>query len=365
MSIELGFNAANVQTFNVSLPDATYPQPAQRAAFVESLIAEISQRPDVEAAAAIFGLPLTNFRYVISMSTLDGRRLDNDEQMRRSLQVRVVTPDYFRALGIQIREGRPLTAGDRLGAPFTVVINQTAAERLWPGASALGHEFTLGTRMGQGGVNAGGTVVGVARDVHDFGPAVAVRPTVYLAHAQFPSGFMTVVARGRTGPPALEPLRAALTGLDPNLPMFRIRTMDQLQAAVVAQPRVYLLLLGFFAVAAVVLASIGIYGVLMHAVSQRTREIGIRLALGARRGEVVGMVVRQAATLALAGLGVGLALAVVASRTLRTVLFGVQPTDAVTYGAVAAGLFAIALFASYLPARRASRIDPVNALRYE
>jgi putative ABC transport system permease protein len=176
---------------------------------------------------------------------------------------------------------------------------------------------------------------------------------------------MTVAVRGRTGPVAIEPLRALVAALDPNLPIYRVRTMEQLQSDAVAQPRVYLLLLGLFAITAVVLASIGIYGVLMHAVSQRTREIGIRLALGARRGEVVGMVVRQAALLALTGLAIGLVLAFAASGTLRTVLFGVQPTDVATYAAVGVGLFAVALVASYLPARRASRIDPVTALRYE
>jgi predicted permease len=364
-SVDLGFDGRNVQTFNLSLPNMPYQQPLQREEFVKGLMTEIARRPDVAAAGAVFGLPLTNFRYVISMSTLDGRRLDDDEQMQRSLQVRVATPDYFRALGIDVVKGRPFAESDRSGAPPVVLINEYAAALLWPGESPLGHQFTLGTRMGQGGANAGGTVVGVVRDVRDYGPAVPVRPTVYLAHAQFPVNFMTVTVRGRTGAPAVEALRSAVGGLDPNLPIYRVRTMEQLQSDAVAQPRVYLTLLGLFAFAAVVLASIGIYGVLMHAVSQRTREIGIRLALGARRGEVVGMVVRQAAVLALAGLAIGLGLALVASRTLRTVLFDVQPTDMSTHVAVAVGLFGVALVASYLPARRASRIDPVTALRYE
>ncbi len=269
-------------------------------------------------------------------------------------------------MAIPVVRGRPIASGDRLGAPLAVVINETAARRLWPDADPIGHEFTLGTRMGQGGANAGGTIVGVARDVHDFGPAAPVRPTVYLSHAQFPMGFATVTVRV-TGEPSsvIEPVRATLAALDPNLPMFRVRSMDQLAADAVAQPRVYVLLLGLFALVAVLLAAIGIYGVLMHAVAQRTREIGIRLALGAARREVVVMVVRQAAGLALAGLVLGLALAAGATRLIRQLLFGVEPTDVTTFALVAAGLFVVALVASYVPARRAARVNPVTALRYE
>jgi predicted permease len=364
-SVELGFNPAGVQTFNVSLPAAKYKQPAERAAFIESVLAEIRRQPGVSAAGAIFGMPLTNFRYSISMSTLDGRKLDNDEQMQKSMQVRVVTPDYFRSLQIPIVEGRALAPADRLATPAVVVVNETAARRLWPAGPAVGHEFTLGTRLGQNGVAAGGVVVGVARDVHDFGPSVAVRPTVYLAHAQFPVDFMTISVRGVDNIAPIEPLRAIVAALDPQLPIFRVRTMEQLVADAVAQPRVYVLLLSLFALTAVLLAAIGIYGVLMHSVSQRTREIGIRLALGAKRSAVVSMVVHQAAGLAVAGLLLGLALAFAASRTLRTLLFGIPPTDVTTYAVVAIGLFAVALLASYIPARRASRIEPMRALRYE
>ncbi len=365
-AVDLGFNAARVQTFNVALPEARYQQPAERAAFVDTLVARVEQEPDVDAAAAIFGLPLTNVRYTISMSTLDGRRLDDDEQMARSLQIRVVTPDYFRALTIPVVRGRALGAEDRAGAPLSVVVNQTAAARLWPGENPLGHEFTLGTRLGQGGASAGGTVVGVAADVRDFGPVPAVRPTVYLAHAQFPVSFVTVVARARPGASVShESLRRILGGLDADVPMFRARSMEQLQADAVAQPRVYVLLLGLFAGTAVLLAAIGIYGVLTHVVAQRTREIGIRLALGAGRGQVVGMVVRHAGLLAAAGLAIGLLLAFGASRLITGMLFGVEAADAVTYISVAGGLLAVALLASSVPALRASRVDPVRALRYE
>lgn len=365
-SVELGFDPDGVQIFNVSLPEAEYQTPAERAAFIESLVAAAARQPSVEAAAAIFGLPLTNFRYVISMSSLDGRRLQDDEQDARSLQIRVVTPDYFRTMAIPIVRGRPLTSADRSGAPLAAVVNETAAARLWPNENPLGHEFTLGTRLGQGGANAGGTVVGLARDVRDYGPVPAVSPMVYLSHAQFPMGFMTLAVRVRgEATTIVEGMRASLAELDPNVPMFRVRTMEQIAADAVAQPRVYLMLLGLFAGTALLLAALGIYGVLMHAVTQRTREIGIRLALGAARAQVVGMVVRHAAMLAFTGLALGLALALGASRLIRGLLFAIAPSDTVTSAAVAAGLLAMALLASYLPARRASRIDPVRALRYE
>jgi predicted lysophospholipase L1 biosynthesis ABC-type transport system permease subunit len=247
-----------------------------------------------------------------------------------------------------------------------VVVNERAATLLWPDENPIGHQFTLGTRLGQEGVPAGGTVVGVAGNVRDHGPMSNVPPTVYLAHAQFPVAFMTLAIRTRGEPTVVnEPMRAVLAELDPDVPMFSVRTMEQRSASAVARPRLYLMLLSLFAGTAILLAALGIYGVLMHAVAQRTREIGIRLALGARRSEVVRMVVQQAALLAFAGLTLGLSLAFGASRLIRSLLFGVEPSDAVTYGAVALGLLGIALLASYLPARRASRIDPVRALRYE
>ena len=365
-SVELGFDGSRVQTFNVSLPDMKYQTPAQRAEFVNRLVSRASAQPGVAAAGAIFGLPLTNFRYVISMSTLDGRRLSDDDSDARSLQVRVVTPGYFDAMRIPVVRGRSLGEEDGAGAAHAVVVNERAAALLWPGENPIGHQFTLGTRLGQEGVPAGGTVVGVAGNVRDHGPMANVPPTVYLAHAQFPVAFMTLAIRTRGEPTAVtEPMRAVLAELDRDVPMFSVRTMEQRAASAVARPRVYLMLLSLFAGTAILLAALGIYGVLMHAVAQRTREIGIRLALGARRSEVVRMVVQQAALLAFAGLILGLSLAFGASRLIRSLLFGVEPSDAVTYGAVALGLLGTALLASYLPARRASRIDPVRALRYE
>ena len=193
-----------------------------------------------------------------------------------------------------------------------------------------------------------------------------MRPTVYASHGQFPTSFMSVAVKARGEPTALvEPLRQLIAQLDGGLPMFRVRSMEQLSSDAVAQPRLYLVLLTVFAAASVLLAAIGIYGVLAHGVSQRTREIGLRLALGAERARVVRMVVGQALALAVSGLALGLALAIGLSRLLGSLLFNVEPADTLTYVTAGAGLALVALVASLVPALRAARIDPIAALRAE
>ncbi|MGH9222033.1 MAG: FtsX-like permease family protein, partial [Vicinamibacterales bacterium] len=230
----------------------------------------------------------------------------------------------------------------------------------------LGHEIRIGTRFGLGGEQAGGVIIGVVGDVHERGPAVRVPPTLYLSHAQWPVDSMTVVAKGRGEPSSLvEPMRSVLQNLDPDVPMFAVRSMPQIVSNAVAQPRLYMVLIVAFAATAMLLAALGLYGVLAYAVGQRTREIGIRLALGARRGEVLRMVMGQAGKLVIAGVGIGLVAAMLASRLLRAQLFEVAPTDTATYVLVAVGLMAVSLLASWIPARRASRIDPITALRQD
>jgi len=366
LSVDLGFDVERVQTFAVSLPEAKYPTPVQRDEFMRTLMARVAARPDVESAGAAFDLPLKNFNYSITPTALDGVRLSDEEQTRLIVQVRIVTPDYFKAMGIAMPRGRGLAESDRLGAEPVAVINQAAAARLFPATDAIGHQVILGTRLGQGGPPAGGTIVGIARDVHEHGPAAPVRPTIYLAHGQFPVDYFSVAVRGRGEPSALvEPLRAIVAGLDPDLPVFGVRSMAQIAANAVAQPRLYLVLIACFATTAMLLSAIGLYGVMAFAVGQRTREIGIRLALGARRGEVIGMVMRQAGVLAVSGVTVGLAVAALASRVLRAQLFEVAPTDRSTYVAVGLGLLLVAFVASWIPARRAARVDPLTALRHD
>ena len=366
LSVDLGFAAAGVQTFSMSMPDSRYTQPLQRQEFVDTLLSRIASNPAVESAGAISTLPLSGGSFGISTSTIDGRRLSDDEQDALTLQIRIVTPDYFRTMSIPVARGRGFTPADAQRRPSVVVLNQAAASRIWAEGDPLGHELRIGTRFGLGGDQAGGSVVGVVGDVRDFGPASPVRPTMYLAHAQWPVDSMTVVARTRGEPAALiEPIRSMLQSLDPDVPMFAVRSMSQIVSNAVAQRRLYMVLIVCFAGTAMLLAAIGLYGVLAYAVGQRTREIGIRLALGARRVEVLRMVMSQAGKLVIAGVAFGLIAALLASRVLRAQLFEVQPTDITTYVLVAMGLMVVSLLASWIPARRASRIDPMSALRQD
>jgi putative ABC transport system permease protein len=364
--VGLGMDPHHVLSFEVALPDATYPEPHQSAEYFRALRERIDALPGVETAGAVFGLPLNGFSYVISSYSLDGRQLSDEEEDRLSVQIRVVTPGYFRALGIPLLQGRSIGEQDRADAPKVMVINEAAARLVWPGESPLGHRLTVGTRLGVSDTRAGGEVVGVVGDVREWGPAAPARPTIFLVHEQFPVGYMGVVVRSAGDPAALvEPIRRLLGPLDPDVPMSGVRTMDQRVAESMAQPRLYMLLLGIFAGVAVLLAAVGIYGLVAQTVEQRTREFGVRLALGAERRDVVRLVIGQAGVLTAVGVGLGLMGAVTGGRILSSLLFEVRPADPTTLVVVAAGIALVALVTSYLPARRAARVEPAEALRGE
>ncbi len=314
----------------------------------------------------MFGLPLSGFRFGISAYELDGRRLESGEDDRLSTQLRVATPGYFRAMSLGVVKGRVFTDADRAGAPPVVVVNEAAARLLWPGQDPIGHRLSVGTSMGLGRGRLGGEVVGVVRNAKDFGLEADARPETFVCHRQFPVGFMSVAVRASGDPAALTRSAVAqLAALDPEVPAFDRRTMDERVAESVARPRFYLLLLGAFSALALALAAVGIYGVMSHAVGERRREIGIRLALGARPREVLALVVRQGMATAAAGAAIGLVGAFAAARLLRSLLFGVGPSDVPALLCAVTALAAVALLACYLPARRAARIDPAEALRCE
>jgi predicted permease len=272
-----------------------------------------------------------------------------------------VTPGYFDAMGIRVAKGRGITADDRSGAPPVAVINETLARRHWADSDPIGARISV-----EGPEGPWTTVVGVAADVRQLGPDRPARGEMFLPLAQLPARFVTLVARTTGEPTALVPaLRAEVAAIDRELPLAAITTMDAALRAAVALPRLYLSFFTFFALVALVLAGVGIYGVTAYAVAQRTSEIGVRMALGADASDVLRLVLRQALALVAIGLALGTVLALALSRVLATLLFDLSPTDPVTFVTIALVLAVVAIVASWLPARRATRVDPLRALRAE
>jgi putative ABC transport system permease protein len=367
LATDPGFSTESALTFNLSVPDAGYEVPERVDAFVVDVEQRLAALPGVTAVGAIFGLPLTGFDFSISMTSVDGRTFDAQEQAQRtSPQMRIVTPGYFAAMGIPLVRGRGISDQDQAGGPPVVVVSETGGRLIFGGEDPLGHRFELGTRMGLGRGRVGGEVVGVVGDVKDASLRAPPRPLIYAVHRQFPVRFLQVVLRTPGDPLALaEPARQAVAAVDPNVPLYRVRTLGQLLGASVAQARFMTLVLGLFAAVALALAAVGIYGVVAYTVAQRTRELGIRLALGARAADILWLVLRQGAILGGLGAAIGLAGALVSTRALARMLYEVTPSDPATFALGTVGLLAVALVASYLPARRASGVDPVEALRHD
>lgn len=368
LATDAGFEPRGVLSFALAVPDASYQEPERVEAFVVAVEDHLRALPGVTDVGTTFGLPLTGFDFSISVSSLDGRAFSPQEKERFvSPQLRIVTPGYFAAMGIPILRGRGIVDQDRADTPPVVVVSETAARRMFGTNDPIGRRFELGTRMGLGRGRVGGEVVGVVGDVRDVGPGEPPRPLMYAVHRQFPVGFLTVVVKASGGDPlALAgPARAAVAEVDPNVPVYQVRTLRQLMGASVARTRFLATVLALFAGVALVLAAVGIYGVVAYSVAQRTREFGIRLALGARAADVVRLVLGQGAALSAAGAAAGLVLTLIATPVLRRLLYQVTPTDPVTLVGGTLALLVVALVACYLPARRAARLDPMEALHHE
>ncbi len=355
--VDPGFDAAHVLTLKVALPPSRYPESAQQTLFFEELMRRLGELPGVAAAGAITRLPLDT-GWGSGPVEAEGMALPGGEPLMAGF--RRTAGGYFRAMDIPLRAGREPGPGDRADSPPVAVVNEALARQLWPGREAVGGRF----RVASSPDNPWIEVVGVVGDVVYDSLGSTATPEVFLPHAQAPTDWFQIVVRTERDPLALAgAVRQAVRELDRDLPVVDVRPLAEHVSESIARPRFSTFLAGSFAAVALTLAAVGVFGLTAYAVAQRTREIGIRVALGARKEDVTGWIVGRSLRLALLGLAAGLALGVMASQALAGQLFGVSAGDPVTFVGGALFLAGVCLAASYLPARRAARVDPMVALR--
>jgi predicted permease len=359
MRVDYGFRAEGVFTASLALPNGRYPERAQRAAFYSEATRRLAATPGVRAVGFTNVAPFSGGTTAIPFVVIGRQPASAKEYL--SANWRSVTPGYFAAIGVPLRKGRLIAETDGEQAPNVVVITETMARRIWPGADPLGQQITVG-----GNAATPWTVVGVVGDIRDQLLEQEPEPMMYLSFQQVPWSSMWMLVRGTGDPMALAPVvRREIRAIDPLLPVANVQPLSRLVSGIAAQPRFTALIFGLFASAALVLAVVGVYGIVAYSVTQRTREIGVRLALGATPSGIVRGVVRHGVGLAGFGVAIGLWAAYALSRFMQGILYDVAATDAMTYLAVAALLVGCAAAASTLPARWAARLDPVRALRDE
>jgi len=366
IAVDPGFRAERVITFNIAAPETKYGQYAQLRGLVADLTERMKRVPGVQGAAVVSGLPLSN-AMMRTWVHIDGTPPDRPAE-RKITDVAMATPGYFAAMGIPLVSGRDFTDRDGSGAPVVSIINQEFAKRFFPNENPIGKRISLGwdadTGSAGGNMTLGGEIIGVVANVKRRGLSEEVIPETYASYMQPTFSNFSVVVRSTADPAtAIAAIRAQMRELDPDLPLSELRQLKELVSQSVSRPRFYTMVLGVFAAIALVLAAVGIYGVISYAVSLRTRELGIRIALGATGRQVSGLVLQQGVTLALAGVVIGGVGAYWLTRLIAKLLFGVGATDPLTFFGVAGLLTAIAALASYIPARRAARVDPLLAMR--
>lgn len=357
--VDTGFDPEGVLAVQLELPEGEYPM-ERRSIFFSEALTRIASLPGVRAAGATNATPFGPFRPNINF-TVDGQAPQGPGEFQ-SADWRSVTPGFFRAMGIPLLRGRLFAEADRAEAPAVIVISQTMANRLWPGENPIGRRILWGG--GSDGLPL--TVVGVAGDIRDMDIDEAPQSVIFLPHQQIPWSQMTLVIKTAGDVAGLAAaIRREIRALDGNLPIPEIHPLRQNLSSAVAAPRFRMFLFGLFAAAALALAVTGVYGVMTFAVAQRTREIGVRLALGARPWNVVGLVLRRGLVLTLLGVVLGWAGAFALTRFLASLLYGTTPTDALTFASVALLLAGVATAAGFFPARRAAEIDPRLAFSAE
>jgi len=360
LHVDAGFTADHLLTFNVAMVGPAPRTPAQRAALAQEIVTRVARLPGVEVAGGGTGLPPVTPQRATGF-VAEGVAEGSAEQRRGYFLA--VTPDYFRALGTRVREGRAFMDTDGAGAPDVVILNRALARRLYGDAGAVGRRLKL-VSPDQG--DGWRTVVGVVDDVRYSGLDDPSESAIYTPFAQTPFLWTYVMVRTQGPPMALAgAIRQAVSGVDPTLEAAALKPMTDVMAETVSQPRFNVVLLSAFAGLALLLAAVGIYGVISYSVVQRTKEIGIRMALGADRGDVVRLVTGEGLRLGAMGVVAGLLGAAASARVLASLLFEVRPTDAMTYASAAAFLIVVALAASAVPAWRATLVAPVSALRAE
>ena len=359
-----GFDPSNVLTFQIELKGERYDTSNEANAFYRDALERIRRLPGVEAAALTNKLPLDwQFNMPVVLA-------DNPDQPQTT-QVRLVSPDYFRVMRIDVRQGRAFSEADGAGAPPVAVVNEAFVRRHYDGRDPFSQQFSVG----RGTDDPRRQVVGVVADVKQHGLDSPAPPMVFVPVAQAPDRLMAVIrtfnpvnfaVRTAGEPLALAPaVRRELAAVDPKLAPWRISSMEEVAARSIASQRFNMLLLGLFAALGLALAAVGIYGVTAYTVAQRTHEIGVRMALGARRRDVLRLVLGHGSRLLLLGVGIGLAASLAVTRVLAGMLYGVTPTDPQTFALVTLALAAVALLACYIPARRATKVNPTIALRAE
>jgi putative ABC transport system permease protein len=353
-----GFVAERAVAMELSLPESRYVNPAAQIGFYNRLLADMRVVPGVAASALATTLPLSGNDMGVGF-TVEGHP-PPDSRTRLSAGYFSVSPDYFKTIGIPILKGRPFTDHDDATAPGVVIVSDTMARKYWPNEDPIGKRLVIGVDRNK----APREVVGIVGDVKQSGLSEPMRPAMYTPFPQAPWPFLAAVVRAQANPLAVGgALRAAVAHLDPDEPPGDVKTIDEYLANAIATPRFTAVLVGGFAGLALVLAGVGLYGVMAFSVAQRRREIGIRMALGAQASNVRSLVVSQALRMGAIGMGAGLLGALVATRVLQDLLFGVSPNDPATFAAVCVMLLGVLLVAAYLPARRATQVDPLVALR--